>query len=102
MKSIYPKADEALILDVLANSDNNVQRASERLKRLGYEKRDMTAPKVNNRQPETPKKSESEVDESERVVPLKPKERTPDEKAKSKYWPSARNLISVSNNYDFS
>jgi hypothetical protein len=35
MKSLYPKAEETLILDILAGSDNNVQKTSEKLKSLG-------------------------------------------------------------------
>ncbi|XP_026482859.1 uncharacterized protein LOC113391108 [Ctenocephalides felis] len=38
LKSIFPKADETLLLDILAGSDNNVQGASLKLLGLGYEK----------------------------------------------------------------
>ncbi|GJQ68686.1 hypothetical protein Trydic_g17226 [Trypoxylus dichotomus] len=40
MKCIFPKAEETIILDVLTSSDNNIQKASEWLKKMGYEKRD--------------------------------------------------------------
>ncbi|XP_061392274.1 uncharacterized protein LOC133327750 [Musca vetustissima] len=40
MKMIFPKADETLLLDVLANADNNVQKASEKVISLGYTKKD--------------------------------------------------------------
>ncbi|XP_021697908.1 BAG family molecular chaperone regulator 3 isoform X4 [Aedes aegypti] len=43
LKSFFPKADEDLILDVLANADNNVQTASQQLIKLGYEKREQSA-----------------------------------------------------------
>ncbi|XP_037081721.1 uncharacterized protein LOC119102456 [Pollicipes pollicipes] len=38
LKSVFPKADEALLLDVLTNCDNSVQKAGERLKGMGYDK----------------------------------------------------------------
>lgn len=41
MKSIFPKAEETVILDVLANNDNNIQKTSDVLKEMGYEKRDV-------------------------------------------------------------
>lgn len=34
-----------MLLDILEQSDNNVQKASEKLIDLGYEKRNPTAPK---------------------------------------------------------
>ncbi|XP_062550286.1 uncharacterized protein LOC134215044 isoform X3 [Armigeres subalbatus] len=49
LKSFFPKADEDLILDVLANADNNVQTASQQLIKLGYEKRDQSANQRSSR-----------------------------------------------------
>jgi len=49
LKSVFPKADETLLLDVLANAENNVQKASEQLLTMGYIKRDTTAPRLNLR-----------------------------------------------------
>ncbi|KAI4470732.1 bomb/kira protein [Holotrichia oblita] len=40
MKCIFPKAEETVILDVLTSSDNNIQKASEWLKKMGYERKD--------------------------------------------------------------
>ncbi|KAF2899233.1 hypothetical protein ILUMI_06940 [Ignelater luminosus] len=40
MKSIFPKADETMILDILSSNDNNIQKASDVLKEMGFEKRD--------------------------------------------------------------
>lgn len=40
LKSLFPKAEETLILDILANEDNNVQKASEKLISMGYSKKD--------------------------------------------------------------
>lgn len=42
LKNVFPKVDETILLDVLEQSDNNVQKASERLIDLGYEKRNPT------------------------------------------------------------
>lgn len=41
MKSVFPKAEETVILDVLSNNENNIQKASDILKEMGYEKRDV-------------------------------------------------------------
>ncbi|XP_071568485.1 uncharacterized protein [Temnothorax nylanderi] len=42
LKNVFPKVDETILLDVLEQSDNNVQKASEKLIDLGYEKRNPT------------------------------------------------------------
>lgn len=39
---MFPKVDETILLDILEQSDNNVQKASEKLIDLGYEKRNPT------------------------------------------------------------
>lgn len=44
LKSVFPKVDETILLDVLEQSDNNVQKASEQLIDLGYEKRNPNVP----------------------------------------------------------
>lgn len=44
LKNVFPKVDETILLDVLEQSDNNVQKASEKLIDLGYEKRNPTVP----------------------------------------------------------
>ncbi|XP_012259953.2 uncharacterized protein LOC105688341 isoform X2 [Athalia rosae] len=44
LKNVFPKADETILLDILEQSDNNVQKASEKLIELGYEKRNPTGP----------------------------------------------------------
>ncbi|XP_022213740.2 probable serine/threonine-protein kinase tsuA isoform X2 [Drosophila obscura] len=95
MKNIFPKADEMLLLDILANADNNVQFASEKLISLGYTKRDMQQPhKPNNRPPEHPS-----GDLATQHIPLRPKEYTDEEKAnmqtqlKEKYPQIAERII---------
>lgn len=55
---MYQKADETMILEILASCDNSVQKASEQLKKMGFEKREPAgAPKVSNRAKEDPKKA---------------------------------------------
>lgn len=82
MKTIFPKADETLLLDILANSDNNVQKASEKLISLGYVKKDFAPPpKLNQRTTEdiadyTKRSADDEI----KIIPLKPKEYTEEEK----------------------
>lgn len=70
------------MLDILANADNNVQKASEKLGAMGYEKRDTTAPKVTNRNIE--EQVLKERYEAENTPPPQPKFKSNDEKQKSK------------------
>ncbi|XP_046801255.1 uncharacterized protein LOC111685241 isoform X2 [Lucilia cuprina] len=82
MKTIFPKADETLLLDVLANSDNNVQKASEKLLTLGYIKKDFAPPpKLTNRpQNEMNGGVKPTVEDEIKIIPLRPKEYTEEEK----------------------
>lgn len=78
MKSIFPKADESLILDVLCNADNNVQEASEQLISCGYEKKDTTAPKMSMRKKDEARNEiKQQRDKSDQLnaapIPAKPK-----------------------------
>lgn len=81
LKSIFPKAEETLLLDILANGDNNVQIASEKLISMGYEKRDTTAPKLTNRNREEQVMRDRKI--AENTPPPQPKIRTNEEKHKS-------------------
>lgn len=79
MKSMHPKAEETIILDVLAMTENNIQKASEKLLEMGYEKKEMTpAPRLSHRKKELPKQELL----IEATPPPKPK--TADEKKKCK------------------
>ncbi|KRK05195.1 uncharacterized protein LOC6539394 isoform X4 [Drosophila yakuba] len=83
MKNIFPKADEELLLDILANADNNVQFASEKLISLGYIKRDMQQPhRPNNRPPDLNQDQEAGGDQGGVHIPLRPKEYSEEEKTK--------------------
>lgn len=54
LKSVFPTVEEYLLLDVLSNSDNNVQKAADRLVKMGYVKRDTPSKKKRNFFQETP------------------------------------------------
>lgn len=81
LKGIYPKAEETLLLDILASADNNVQKASETLVSMGYEKRDAVPPRASARSlVEQVQKAQSEA---ERTPPPLPKFKSIEEKQKS-------------------
>ncbi|XP_045509773.1 uncharacterized protein LOC123705156 isoform X2 [Colias croceus] len=57
LKSVFPKAEETLILDVLANKDNNVQMASEELITMGFNKKEtIIGPKKKEKETPQPVK----------------------------------------------
>lgn len=87
LKSIHPKAEEMLLLDILANADNNVQKASEKLSAMGYEKRDTTAPKPTNRTRE--EQVLREKIERENTPPPQPRLKSNEEKQKSSSFRSS-------------
>ncbi|XP_055536977.1 uncharacterized protein LOC129725327 isoform X6 [Wyeomyia smithii] len=86
LKSFFPKAEETLILDILANADNNVQTASLQLIKLGYEKREQQTVKRGSSRKDSDKDghgSQAESRRSESQTPT-PKPKTPEEKKKIK------------------
>ncbi|XP_068618637.1 uncharacterized protein [Battus philenor] len=74
LKSVFPKAEETLILDILANKDNNVQKASEELIGMGFVKKET----IINQPKKTDKKSPQPAPN---IVPIK---KTLDEKVELK------------------
>lgn len=66
LKNVFPKVEETMLLDILEQSDNNVQKASEKLIDLGYEKRNPTAPKSQRR------KEEEQVKHEQHTAPTPP------------------------------
>lgn len=44
LKIVFPQVEETLLLHLLANADNNVQKATEELILLGYTKRELSPP----------------------------------------------------------
>lgn len=88
MKLVFPKADETLLLDVLANSDNNVQKASEKIISLGYVKKEVVPhPKVTHRPLDDQGREQMPYGTGQvQVIPLRPKVYTDEEKDTSKYY----------------
>ncbi|XP_036335605.1 uncharacterized protein LOC118745997 isoform X1 [Rhagoletis pomonella] len=100
LKTIFPKADEMVLLDILASSDNNVQTASEKLISMGYTKRDFIPPKTTHRfDAEHAHAGAVKKPGDETIIPLRPKEYTIEEKAaiqaqlKEKYPQTADRII---------
>uniref|UniRef100_A0A0A1WKK3 Uncharacterized protein ZK632.5 n=1 Tax=Zeugodacus cucurbitae TaxID=28588 RepID=A0A0A1WKK3_ZEUCU len=83
LKTIFPKADEMVLLDILASSDNNVQTASEKLISMGYTKRDFIPPKISHRADHEAAHAAAAAKKAgeETIIPLQPKEYTAEEKA---------------------
>lgn len=71
------------MLDILASADNNVQKASEKLISMGYEKRDTTALKQPSRGREEQVQKELEKIEAENTPPPQPRLKSNEEKQKS-------------------
>ncbi|XP_050093284.1 uncharacterized protein LOC126576163 isoform X6 [Anopheles aquasalis] len=86
MKSIFPKAEETLILDVLANADNNVQTASQQLLQMGYDKREQPIPQRSSSRKGTgsSQPTEEELRKEQELKTPTPKLRSPEEKKKIK------------------
>ncbi|XP_061943029.1 uncharacterized protein LOC108002117 isoform X1 [Apis cerana] len=66
LKNVFPKVEETMLLDILEQSDNNVQKASEKLIDLGYEKRNPIAPKSLR------KKEEEQIKKEQQIAPTPP------------------------------
>lgn len=76
LKSVFPTVEEYLLLDVLGNSDNNVQKAADRLVKMGYVKRDTpSAPRLHAR-----RKEEERLAEKRTPLPKPPAIKTDKEK----------------------
>ncbi|PSN52977.1 hypothetical protein C0J52_01127 [Blattella germanica] len=70
LKSVFPKAEETLLLDILSNSDNNVQKATEKLIAMGFEKRDTPPPRLTLRRKE--EEQQKAISETQPVMPTPP------------------------------
>ncbi|XP_063910896.1 uncharacterized protein LOC135128030 isoform X2 [Zophobas morio] len=101
MKSIFPKADETVILDILSNNESNIQKTSEILTDMGFERKDtvkMAQQKVEMKS--QPVKKEEEI-KKEEPKPLPPQMKTSEEKAalteklKNKFEGVAEHLITI-------
>jgi hypothetical protein len=80
---MFPKAEETIILDVLAQYENNVQKASEQLVRMGFEKKELTpAPRLSYRKKDDGSAKKQQA-AAEPTPPPKPK--TADEKKRCEW-----------------
>merc|ERR1719427_1516697 len=76
LKSVFPTVEEYLLLDVLANSENNVQKATDKLSKMGYVKRETpAAPRLHAK-----KKEEERLAEKRTPLPKPPPIKTDTEK----------------------
>jgi len=76
LKSVFPTVEEYLLLDVLANSENNVQKAADKLVKMGYVKRETPAgPRLHAK-----KKEEERLAEKRTPLPKPPPIKTEKEK----------------------
>merc|ERR1712088_915164 len=76
LKSVFPTVEEYLLLDVLSNSDNNVQKAADKLVKMGYVKRDApSAPRLHAK-----KREEERLAEKRTPLPKPPPIKTEKEK----------------------
>ncbi|XP_060520465.1 uncharacterized protein LOC132698433 isoform X4 [Cylas formicarius] len=108
MKSIFPNADETVILEVLQNNDSNIQKTSETLKEMGYSKKDHFKPATPK--PDVKVDSPAGTNEPDQTHKLPaPKMKTSEEKQQmkeklqDKYKDVAEHLINIaleSVNYD--
>ncbi|XP_034946401.1 uncharacterized protein [Chelonus insularis] len=80
LKNIFPKVDETLLLDILEQSDNNVQKATEKLVEQGYEKRNPTGPSKSIIR----SKEDGEIKNAQSVTPSPPRKKSEEEKNKLK------------------
>ncbi|KAK9871537.1 hypothetical protein WA026_012912 [Henosepilachna vigintioctopunctata] len=83
MKSIFPQAEETIILDVLSNNDNSIQKSSDKLRDMGFEKKDTS--KIIQQKTQSPITSneDRQCAYPKPVVSI-PKIKTSEEKAKAK------------------
>jgi hypothetical protein len=80
---VFPKVEETLLLDILSNSDNNVQKATEKLIAMGFEKRDTPPPRLTTRKKE--EEQQKLMQEHQPALPTPPpRMKSLEEKQKSK------------------
>jgi hypothetical protein len=83
LKSVFPKVEETLLLDILSNSDNNVQKATEKLIAMGFEKRDTPPPRLTLRKKEEEQQKLTQEHRAAMPTPP-PRMKSAEEKQKSK------------------
>lgn len=86
MKSLFPQPDETVILDVLASNDNNIQKTTEALKEMGFERKDTVKIAAQKQAKDKEEKEEKlKVEVVQKPPTPVPKLKTTAEKAVSKY-----------------
>jgi len=76
LKSVFPTVEEYLLLDVLANSENNVQKTADKLSKMGYVRRETpAAPRLHAK-----RKEEERLAEKRTPLPKPPPIKTEKEK----------------------
>lgn len=78
-----------MLLDILATADNNVMKATEKLKAMGFEKRDTPPPRLTlkKKEEEEAKKAALEKEKAEMPKPTPPpRMKTLEEKGRSTYF----------------
>ncbi|XP_015834083.1 uncharacterized protein LOC656340 isoform X4 [Tribolium castaneum] len=100
MKSIFPQADETVILDVLYNNESNIQKVSEILIDMGFNRKDTVKAAQQKMETKIEEKRIEEVKKNE-PPPPPPKIKTKEEKAalkeemKKKYADVPEHLIKI-------
>ncbi|XP_044259453.1 uncharacterized protein LOC123007793 isoform X4 [Tribolium madens] len=100
MKSIFPQADETVILDILYNNESNIQKASEILSEMGFNRKDTVKAAQLKMETRIEEKRIEEVKRNE-PPPPPPKIKTKEEKAalkeemKKKYAEVPEHLIKI-------
>lgn len=84
MKSVFPDADETIILEVLQNNENNIQKTSDSLKGMGFEKKDTVKVAQQKMEAKMEQKREEEKVEAEKIIIPQIKLKTSEEKKLSK------------------
>jgi len=76
LKGVFPTVEEYLLLDVLANTENNVQKTSDKLSKMGYVRRETpSAPRLHAK-----RKEEERLAEKRTPLPKPPPIKTEKEK----------------------
>lgn len=99
MKSIFPQADETIILDILQNNDSNIQKTSEILKDMGYVRKDTV--KIAQQKLEAKKEEERKEEQQIAAANVHPHIKNSEDKNKikaalqNKYKDIAEHLICI-------
>lgn len=80
MKSIFPQADETVILEVLYNNENNIQKASGILTDMGFNRKDTVKAAQQKLETKIEEKRIEEIKKNE-PPPAPPRIKTSEEKA---------------------